>query len=336
MVADVKLPLRQATAGADDKDSDGRPFLSGVRRLPVPAPVCRARHMPRDARHVAVATLGAGAAVLYTGVQQTLPTKDEQEAPTQTVQATEQTAIRLGGYEGKQATCGLSWAPQQDGVLLAGGLDGALCVWDVSASTATSPPQPSPSGPAAVAPLMVEHGEPVSDACFHPRTPGLMGVVRGGVLELRDQRAAKEAMVLRAPAEERLCSVSFSSAQEQHVATGSDRGHVHIWDTRMAGAPAHRFAGHRGAVLQVEWSPGMGGVVASTAEDRRVLVWDTTRVGRPQSPDERAEGPPELLFVHGGHTALVTDMAWNPHDPLTMASVAADNILQIWQPASVL
>jgi len=65
-----------------------------------------------------------------------------------------------------------------------------------------------------------------------------------------------------------------------------------------------------------------------------VFVWDTTRAGRPQTPEERAEGPPELMFIHGGHTALVTDMAWNPHDPLTMASVASDNILQIWQPAS--
>jgi hypothetical protein len=27
------------------------------------------------------------------------------------------------------------------------------------------------------------------------------------------------------------------------------------------------------------------------------------------------DGPPELLFVHGGHTAKVSDFSWNPNDP---------------------
>ena len=42
-------------------------------------------------------------------------------------------------------------------------------------------------------------------------------------------------------------------------------------------------------------------------------------------------GPPELLFVHGGHTAKVSDFSWNLTQPWVVASVAEDNILQIWQ-----
>ena len=42
-------------------------------------------------------------------------------------------------------------------------------------------------------------------------------------------------------------------------------------------------------------------------------------------------GPPELLFVHGGHTAKVSDFSWNLSQPWVVASVAEDNILQIWQ-----
>jgi hypothetical protein len=33
---------------------------------------------------------------------------------------------------------------------------------------------------------------------------------------------------------------------------------------------------------------------------------------------------PELLFVHGGHTAKVSDFSWNPNDPwcVTLISIA--------------
>ena len=49
--------------------------------------------------------------------------------------------------------------------------------------------------------------------------------------------------------------------------------------------------------------------------------------------EDAKEGPPELLFIHGGHTANVSDLCWNKNDSWLMASVAEDNILQIWQMA---
>ena len=48
-----------------------------------------------------------------------------------------------------------------------------------------------------------------------------------------------------------------------------------------------------------------------------------------QAPDEAADGPPELLFIHGGHTSKVSDFAWSPSDEWVVASVAEDNILQV-------
>ena len=47
-----------------------------------------------------------------------------------------------------------------------------------------------------------------------------------------------------------------------------------------------------------------------------------------QSPEDAEDGPPELLFVHGGHTSKVSDFAWSPSDDWVVASVAEDNILQ--------
>lgn len=333
LVADVKLPLRERAA-------DGAaPFLSVVERVPLPAPVCRARHMPQNARLVAVAMLGAGVALVRTGShsQEREQDKEQEQVPMEEDQEEEgeaKTAVtRLDGCAGTEGTFGLSWAPEHPGTLLAGGLDGALCVWDVAAGTAGD----------GAAPKVSSQGAPVSDACFHPRLADVAGVVRGGRALLWDTRTAPGSSggeTVLGGSEEgagaNSTCVSFSAAREERAVTGDGAGRVLVWDARQAAAPVQRLCGHRGAVLQVACSEGVAGAVASTGADRRVLVWDPARAGRPQTPAERAEGPPELLFVHGGHTALVADLAWNPHDPLTLASVARDNILQLWQPASVL
>jgi len=36
-------------------------------------------------------------------------------------------------------------------------------------------------------------------------------------------------------------------------------------------------------------------------------------------------------FIHGGHTSKISDFSWNPNEPWVIASVAEDNILQVWQ-----
>lgn len=38
-----------------------------------------------------------------------------------------------------------------------------------------------------------------------------------------------------------------------------------------------------------------------------------------------------LQFIHGGHTAKISDFAWNPNDPWAICSVSEDNIMQVWQ-----
>ncbi len=57
------------------------------------------------------------------------------------------------------------------------------------------------------------------------------------------------------------------------------------------------------------------------------------RIGDEQAEEDANDGPPELLFVHGGHTAKISELSWNPTQKWVMASVAEDNILQIWEMA---
>ena len=39
--------------------------------------------------------------------------------------------------------------------------------------------------------------------------------------------------------------------------------------------------------------------------------------------------PPQ--FIHGGHTAKISDFSWNPNEPWVICSVSEDNIMQVWQ-----
>ena len=86
-------------------------------------------------------------------------------------------------------------------------------------------------------------------------------------------------------------------------------------------------------MFQIGWSPKHETVLASCGADRRVMLWDLSRIGDEQSAEDAEDGPPELLFVHGGHTSKISDFAWNPNDDWVVASVAEDNILQVWQMA---
>lgn len=104
-----------------------------------------------------------------------------------------------------------------------------------------------------------------------------------------------------------------------------------LWDLRNTKARLHTFEGHTEEVFQVQWAPFVETVLASSGSDRRLHVWDTARIGEEQTTEDAEDGPPELLFIHGGHTAKISDFAWNPAEPWVVASVAEDNILQLWQ-----
>ncbi|GFY89846.1 transducin family protein [Actinidia rufa] len=85
--------------------------------------------------------------------------------------------------------------------------------------------------------------------------------------------------------------------------------------------------------FQVEWDPNHETVLASSADDRRLMVWDLDRIGDEQLEGEAEDGPPELLFSHGGHKAKISDFSWNKNEPWVISSVAEDNSLQVWQMA---
>lgn len=128
-------------------------------------------------------------------------------------------------------------------------------------------------------------------------------------------------------------SVVFSPSNEFILCTGSSDKTVALWDLRNTKTKLHSLEAHTDEVLQLAWSPFHETVVASASADRRVMLWDLSKIGEEQSPDDAEDGPPELLFVHGGHTARTTDICWSPMKEWHMCTAAEDNILMAYCPS---
>lgn len=108
---------------------------------------------------------------------------------------------------------------------------------------------------------------------------------------------------------------------------------VALWDLRNLRLKLHSFESHKDEIFQVQWSPHNETILASSGTDRRLHIWDLSKIGEEQTPEDAEDGPPELLFIHGGHTAKISDFSWNSHEPWVICSVSEDNIMQIWQMA---
>ena len=113
----------------------------------------------------------------------------------------------------------------------------------------------------------------------------------------------------------------------------------------------HTFEAHTDEVLHLAWSPHSPTIFASASSDRRINVWDLSQIGVEQTPDDQEDGPPELMFIHGGasltrictdslrflpagHTARPSDFCWAPGvgEHWTAVSTSEDNVVMVWQP----
>lgn len=143
-----------------------------------------------------------------------------------------------------------------------------------------------------------------------------------------------------------------------------------LWDLRNLKLKLHSFESHKDEIFQVQWSPHNETILASSGTDRRLHVWDLRSVpvvvlrlidrqflqqnrrrtdarrrrrwAARTAGEMRASSSSEILtiasvgrfqFIHGGHTAKISDFSWNPNEPWVVCSVSEDNIMQIWQMA---
>lgn len=156
------------------------------------------------------------------------------------------------------------------------------------------------------------------------------------IIDTRKDGNSKAAKSVNQAHSDAINAVSFNPTAEYILATGSADKSVALWDLRMLKVKLHALEGHRDAVSSIEWNPINRQVLGSSSQDRRVIFWDLSAVGKEQTPEDAEDGPPELMFMHGGHTNRISDFSFNRHDPYLMCSAAEDNLIHVWRPNDAL
>ncbi|EMS68082.1 WD-40 repeat-containing protein MSI1 [Triticum urartu] len=292
--------------------------------------VNRARYMPQNSFIIATKTVSAEVYVFDYSKHPSKPPLDGACNPD----------LRLKGHNSEGY--GLSWSIFKEGHLLSGSDDAQICLWDITANGKNKTLDAYqifkllvPHG-MAHSQLSIFHDGVVEDVAWHLRHEYLFGSVGDDhhllIWDMRTPAPTKPVQSVVAHQGEVNC-LAFNPFNEWVVATGSTDKTVKLFDLRKIDTSLHTFDCHKEEVFQVGWSPKNETILASCCLGRRLMVWDLSRIDQEQTPEDAEDGPPELLFIHGGHTSKISDFSWNPCEDWVLASVAEDNILQIWQMA---
>lgn len=327
MLADVHLPNEDTEVDNRAYDEEkgeaggmGVGYASSAGKIQVTqqinheGEVNRARYCPQRPSLIATKTVSSDVYIFDTAKHPSKPERSGVCEPD----------MRLRGH--RTEGYGLAWSAHKEGLLLSGSDDCQICIWDVAAG-----PMKKSLDALHIYNVHVGVVEDVAWHSLHPHLFGSVGDDRHLILwDIR--RPVSEGIVRQAEVHsQEINCLAFSPFNEWVLATGSADKTVGLFDIRRLDKKLHVFDTHTEEVFQVAWSPKHETMLASSGADRRLMVWDLSRIGMEQSPEDAEDGPPELLFVHGGHTSKISDFSWNPHEDadFTIASVAEDNILQV-------
>jgi histone-binding protein RBBP4 len=239
--------------------------------------------------------------------------------------------IELSGHT--KEGYGLSWDPHHSGQLATASEDYTVRLWDIGQASKTNK-QLNESR------RFTHHQSIVNDVQFHPILPHLVGTVSDDLtmqlLDLRQADNTRAAAKGEKQHRDAINAIAFNGAVETVVATGSADRTIAIWDLRNLKDKLHVLEGHNDSVTTLEWHPFEESVLASSGYDRRIMFWDLAKVGEEQTPEDSEDGPPELLFMHGGHTNRISDFSWNKNSPWVVCSAADDNLIQVWRVAEAI
>ncbi|KAI6783005.1 Histone acetyltransferase type B subunit-like protein [Emericellopsis cladophorae] len=329
-IADVQIP-KAATPNPDDYDEE-RGEIGGygkagdvaalkcdiVHKIEHPGEVNKARYQPQNPDIIATFCVD-GRILIFDRTKHPLQPANPGQINSQ---------LELVGH--KSEGFGLNWSPHEEGCLASGSEDATMRLWDLTkleADTRVLKPSRTYS----------HHSQIVNDVQYHNVSKYLIGSVSDDqtlqIVDLRSKETDRAAVVARKGHLEAINALAFNPTSEVLVATASADKTIGIWDLRNTKEKVHTLEGHNDAVTSLSWHPTEAGILGSGSYDRRVIFWDLARIGEEQLPDDQDDGQPELLFMHGGHTAHLADFSWNPNEPWLVASAAEDNLLQIWKVA---
>ncbi|KAI9006668.1 nucleosome remodeling factor, p48 subunit [Phycomyces nitens] len=236
-------------------------------------------------------------------------------------QVSEEPILRLRGHSGEGY--GLQWNPHsvKENHLLSAGYDKVVCHWDIGQPTdkELKPYQ-----------TYIGHTGCVEDVSWNTSNVSLFASVGDDKrLMIWDTRQHTKAVQSIKAHEAEINSVGFHPTREFMLATGSADKTIGLFDIRKLDSKLHSIE-HESPVGQIDWSP-LDDAILGSAAGRQINIWDLRRIGEEQTAEDAEDGPAELMFVHGGHTANVSEFSWHPTEPWLMASAAEDNSVQVWQ-----
>ncbi|KAI9486338.1 MAG: WD40-repeat-containing domain protein [Benjaminiella poitrasii] len=329
-IASVKIPKERNSNNAnnnisddttmeevtEEEKEDNETFIKISQKILHDGEVNRARYHFENNDIIATKSRTGDVYVFDRSTYSPMPKENETFNPT----------LRLVGHD--KEGYGLAWNPHnsKSNHLLSAGFDSKICQWDITGTTKENQ---------VLEPIRTytAHATGVEDVAWHTRFESIFASVGDDAkLMIWDARndSNKPIHNIRAHEAEVNC-VSFAPGSEWVLATGSGDKTAALWDLRNLKSSLHTLRAHQSEILQLSWSPHHDAILATASSDRRILVWDLSRIDAPQLPEEAEDGPPELLFMHGGHTNKISDFGWNPVEPWVLASTADDNIVQVWQ-----
>lgn len=235
----------------------------------------------------------------------------------------------LSGH--KKEGFALEWNHVDEGKLISGSEDNTVMLWDLQKDFKIGDKPIYPSR------TFTHHSATVNDVQFHPTLgTNLFGSVSDDLtmqlIDLRSSSNSRPAIIFKQAHADAINALAFHPTMDKLFATGSADKTIGVFDLRFAEhGKIHSLEGHKDMITKVDWHPDDSAILASSSEDRRVIFWDLSRAGMEQTPEDAEDGPPEMLFMHGGHTNRVSDFTWNKNDPWVMCSAAEDNLIQIWR-----
>jgi len=293
------------------------------KKIPHDGEINRARYMPQNPDLIATKTTMGDIFIFDRTKHSSMPSHPSSDGSFQC-----HPELKLKGHS--KEGYGLSWNRRKEGHLISGSDDHLVCYWDI---------RQMEKGVKEIQALrkFSGHSSIVGDVSWYHFHDSIFGSVGDDgklmIWDVRDPSNTTPKHSIEAHAAEVNC-IDFSPFSAHILATGSTDRTVALFDLRNLKTKLHSFESHTEEVIQVTWSSHVETVLASASADRRIMVWDLCRIGDEQTPEDAEDGPPELLFVHGGHTNKVSDFAWNPNEPWVLCSTAEDNIVQVWQMAS--
>jgi len=295
-----------------------KPFeFKVVQRINHPGEVNKARYQPQNPDIIASLCVD-GRVLIF----------DRTKHPMQPKGDTIKSEAELVGHE--KEGFALGWSPLNEGHLVTGNEDTTVRTWDLKSGFSKGDSSISPTT------TYTHHSATVNDVQYHPSYPFLIGSVSDDLTwQIIDTRmnTNSKALYKKLAHVDAVNCIAFHPSIETLFATGSADKTVAMWDMRNFDAKLHTLQHHVEDVIGMQWHPDDHAILATSSYDRRICFWDISRTGKEQTPDEAEDGPPELLFMHGGFTNRISDFDWNKSDPWVMLGAAEDNQLQIFRPS---